>query len=630
VLLARKAFRLFLGLLAASAGITPLAVMGEEDIEEVAVIGTYLQDPAFQMESQFSVGREELEIMMPAEPEQLLARLPGVSVYRPGGPGGVSEVFLRGAESNFTVVFVDGVRLNNPTNTRGGSFDFSALAANEIQRVDIGTGAVSAIYGSDAMAGVILIETAWPDPGQSTTYAEAGTDSDWRVGAATTFALNDTTSLGLRGSTSDGGNGIEGSSLELTNVAARLEGQHSGGDDWQVNLWHVDRSRTSFPEVSGGPMLAVLPNLETAEGDETSLSAMTKWTFSGKWGAEIIASWTELKDDINTPPVPPGELDGQPAYTTVSDYQRGQLLWINRLSTSARSQLAFGFDLVDETGRDDGMVDLGFVQLPNTYDLRRNTVSGFLEWGYNWSGSVASTIAVRLDHTGNESNPSAKLGLEKEFQNSGGKLWARVANGFKLPSFFALGNPLFGNPNLVSEKVTSLETGYDLGFGDSSETGISLFSSKYKDLVDFDFETFTNINRGAVDISGVFLHVQSQLADNVRLGADATLLDISSVSGPLRRRPENTAGVNLTWQVSNDWSLNANARYVGERLITSIPTGDVLDGAYLIADATARYQHSEKLAVWLAIDNAFDTNYQDAPGFPAPGVRARLGAEINF
>jgi outer membrane cobalamin receptor len=623
-------FRLFLWLLAASAGITPWAAMAEEDLQEVIVIGTYLQDPSFQMESQFSVGREELEMMMPAGPEQLLARLPGVSVYRPGGPGGVSEVFLRGAESNFTVVFVDGVRLNNPTNTRGGSFDFSALAANEIERVDIGTGAVSAIYGSDAMAGVVLVETAWPDPGRSTAYAEAGTESDWRLGAATTLGVNDTTTMGLRVSTADGGDGTEGSSLELTNLAARLEGQRSSGDSWQINVWHADRSRTSFPEVSGGPELAVLPDLETADGEELSLSAMTGWTLSPDWEAEVIASWSELKDDIDTPPVPPGELDGQPAFTTISNYQRGQLLWINRLSASARSQLAFGFDLVDETGRDDGLVDLGFVQLPNTYDLQRNTVSGFLEWGFDWSASVTSTLAVRLDHTDNESNPSAKFGLEKAFQNSGGKLWARVANGFKLPSFFALGNPLFGNPDLVSEKVTSLETGYDFEFGERSEAGLSLFSSKYKDLVDFDFENFTNINRGAVDISGVFLHVQSQFSDNLWLGGDATFLDVSSVSGPLRRRPENTAGASLTWQVSNDWSVNANARYVGERLITSIPTGDVVDGAYIIVDAAARYQRSEKLALWLAIDNAFDASYQDAPGFPAPGLRARLGAEVNF
>ncbi|HLF30261.1 MAG TPA: hypothetical protein VI566_04450, partial [Xanthomonadales bacterium] len=89
-------------------------------------------------------------------------------------------------------------------------------------------------------------------------------------------------------------------------------------------------------------------------------------------------------------------------------------------------------------------------------------------------------------------------------------------------------------------------------------------------------------------------------------------------------------GINLTWRPTAAWSVDASARYAGERLITSIPTGDLADGAYLIATATARYQHSEKWAAWLAIDNAFDTDYQDAPGFPAPGLHARLGAELRF
>jgi outer membrane receptor protein involved in Fe transport len=121
-----------------------------------------------------------------------------------------------------------------------------------------------------------------------------------------------------------------------------------------------------------------------------------------------------------------------------------------------------------------------------------------------------------------------------------------------------------------------------------------------------------------------------QIAPTVWFGADATLSDISSDSGPLRRRPENTGGVNLTWRPTAAWSLDLAARYVDERLTTSIPTGDVVDGAYLVADATTRYRPSESLALWLAIDNAFDSNYHDAPGFPAQGLRARLGAELRF
>ncbi|MDT8320818.1 MAG: TonB-dependent receptor [Xanthomonadales bacterium] len=618
------------GLLAAVFLCVPIAVLAGGEIEEVVVLGSYLEDGSFPTETQISADRERLEVIMPAEPEQLLQRLPGVSVYRPGGPGGVSEVFLRGAESNFTAVFVDGVRLTNPANTRGGSFDFSGLAINDVERVDIAMGAMSAIYGSDAMAGVIRIETAWPEAGRQSAYLEAGTESDWRAGAAAAFGLGDAVVLGLRASGVDGGEAVAGSELELTNLSARLAGRRSTGDHWHFDLRRVDRSRRSFPEVSGGPQLAVLPELEIGEGEELSLSAMTEWTLTPKWQAELVVSWVELDDDTGTPAVPPGLLAAQPAFTSDSEYRRGQLLWINRLTASERSRLAFGFDLVDEQGRDDGMVDMGFAVLPNAYRLERTTASAFVEVDTEWVAGFETMLALRLDHSDDASRTSGKLGLAKSFDRQNGRLWARLADGFKLPSFFALGNPLFGNPDLAPEKVTSIELGYDQLFGDDIEAGLSLFASEYEDLVDFDFENFINVNRGEVDITGAFVWVQMELGPTLSLGADATLSDISSAGDPLRRRPEKTGGVNLTWRPAAAWSVDVAARYVGERLITSIPTGDVVDGDYVSVDATARFRYSDSLALWVAIDNAFDTDYQDAPGFPAPGARARLGAELRF
>jgi outer membrane cobalamin receptor len=318
--------------------------------------------------------------------------------------------------------------------------------------------------------------------------------------------------------------------------------------------------------VSGGPERAVLPDLETAEGEETSLSAVLAWTPSKRWQAEIIASWAELEDEIDTPPDPPGELDGQPAFTGCGDYRRGQLLWINRLAIDGPADLAFGIDLVSEDGRDDGTVDLGFAVLPNSWRLERTTAAAFLEWGYGWPMGLETTLAGRLDHTGDESRASGKFGLAKPFQAVDGRLWASIADGFKLPSFFALGNPLFGNPELATEKVTSIEAGYDQDLGNGNEAGIALFASEYEDLVDFDFETFTNINRGQVDFTGVFLYLQLQIAPTVWFGADATLSDISSDSGPLRRRQENTGGINLTWRPTAAWSVDMAARYVDERL----------------------------------------------------------------
>ena len=76
--------------------------------------------------------------------------------------------------------------------------------------------------------------------------------------------------------------------------------------------------------------------------------------------------------------------------------------------------------------------------------------------------------------------------------------------------------------------------------------------------------------------------------------------------------------------------MNAVARHVGPRLITSIPSGDLTDDAYTIVSATINYEPSGQAAFWLALDNAFDTLYQDAPGFPSPGARVRSGFKLAF
>lgn len=599
-------------------------------LEEIAVVGSWLDGGVPPAGTRLAIDRSALDAAMPVGPEQLLQRLPGVSVFRPGGAGGVSEVFLRGAESNFTAVYVDGIRMNDPSNSRGGSFDYSTLAVNEIERIDVALGAMSAIYGSDAMAGVVRIETAWPEPDRASVYAEAGSDQAWRAGAAGTLGLGDGASLSVRMSTVDAGEATEGANLDLDSFAARLAGVRAGDQHWHFGVRVANRERRSYPEVSGGPRFAVLDALEHADGSEIAVSGMTEWIFSDRWRAELNGSWSRIRDDSHTPPVAPGVLDGQPGYTDDVEYERSQLLWINRVAPSEASRVAFGLDLVEEEGRDDGALDLGFVALPNTYRMERSTRSGFVEWGHAWPAGFSSTLALRRDTGSDDARTSGALGLSRSLPVLRGRVWLRFANGFKLPSFFALGNPLYGNPALEPEKVRSAEFGYDQSFGNEDMAGIALFSSRYTNLVDFDFDSFRHINRGDVDVDGVYLYADFGVGPQVRLTIDATLLDTSSASGPLRRRAENTGGIHVDWRLSALWSVDASLRYVGKRRITSIPTGDVTDGAYLLTDATVRFRPSERLALWLAIDNLFEADYSDAPGFRAPGLQARLGTEMRF
>lgn len=614
----------------ATAAETAAEVDESTGLEEIVVVETRLDDDMFSLGEGVSTDGTENLAARPVDTEQLFRSLPGFSVSRPGGAGGVSEIFLRGAESNFTVVYVDGIRLNNPSNTRGGSFDFSMLGAHGIDRVDSASGTMSAVYGADAMAGVIRIRSAWADPGSANLFVEAGSVGDWRAGAGASFELGNNLEWNVRASSLDGGDEIEGSSLRLDSFGTRLAGGLGDRGSWQINLRHVQRDRTSFSEVSGGPQFAVSRELETADGDELSVAAVADWPVTESWRSEVHISSARLRDNASMPAVAPGVLGGQPAFTAITDYERRELLWINRVELPGDAKIVGGLDFVAEDASDKGAVDLGFAVFPSPFEMTRSVSSAFAEIGRQWNGGLTSTLALRWDHGDVDGRLSGKIGVSRAVSDRGSRLWAHIGNGFKLPSFFALGNPLVGNPDLIAEKARSAEAGYTHVFGNGNELILTAFRSRYDDLVDFDFESFTNVNRGRIDIDGVQIRTDLELSPGVGLSLDSTWSDISSLSGPLRRRPERMGGVSLDWAAAQRWHVNARARYVGPRLTTSIPTGDVDASSYVLVGATVRYERVANRTVWAAIDNALDAQYQDAPGFPSPGARIRIGFDLGL
>lgn len=613
-----------LGTLAAAA-----AVHAQEEPDRIVVVGSRLAADGFGAGNLVVRDTARIERSVPGDSEQLLGSLPGVSVFRPGGAGGVSEVFVRGGESNFTAVYVDGVRLNDTTNTRGGSFDFSTLPAFRIGRLELAPGAMSAIHGSDTMAGVIHIETMWPERGELLARAEVGSESDWRADVGSTLSLAGSADLSLIGSASDAGDEIEGSTLETRSVSARLR----IGEDaaWTLIARLAERDRTSFPEVSGGPLLSVLRQQETSETEQASFSAATGWALSDDWTAELTISHAETEDDYRSPPIAPGILDGQPAFTTVTEFSRTELLFVNRIEINPELHLAFGFDHVVEDGRDDGAIDFGFP-VPAAYELDRDISSLFAEVGRHLGAGIDASVAVRADRAGSDSEVSGKLDVAKRFDAIDGRLWASAADGFKLPSFFALGNPLYGNPDLRPEQVESLELGFDHEASARIAYGVSLFRNEYEDLVDFDFETFTSVNRASVDIDGVQARIDVAVSDSTAVSFSATDLSIETGEGgsALPRRPEELVTVAVDRTLDGGWSVTGRVQHVGKRTISSIPTGVIEDGSYEVVDVAVRKASDDGLSWWVALDNLLDEDYQHAPGFPAPGAHVRFGAQISY
>ena len=144
-------------------------------IETLVVIGTHTGIESADLASHVSViDRARIETLNRTSLLQLLDALTGVSINQQGGAGGVTSMYIRGGEANFAVVLIDGVQVNNPVDTRGGSFDFSTLDPSQIERVELIRGPQSAIYGADALSGVLNIVTgdALTSDERQTTFDE--------------------------------------------------------------------------------------------------------------------------------------------------------------------------------------------------------------------------------------------------------------------------------------------------------------------------------------------------------------------------------------------------------------------------------------------------------------------------
>jgi len=105
--------------------------------------------------------REQIATQQATSVTELLLQVPGVHIDQARARGGISSVYGRGSDPNFTVVLIDGVKVNDPTNSRGGSFDFSTLSTDNIERIEIVRDPLSAVYGSDALGGVIPHIGVW-------------------------------------------------------------------------------------------------------------------------------------------------------------------------------------------------------------------------------------------------------------------------------------------------------------------------------------------------------------------------------------------------------------------------------------------------------------------------------------
>ena len=293
-------------------------------VENLLVTGSRLAGSVENVPAHVTViDRKLIEARGDQSVVDLLRSVAGLQVSQNGGRGGVTSVFLRGAEANFTAVYLDGVRVNDPNNTRGGSFDFSNINSAEIERIEIIRGAQSAVYGSDGLAGVINIITRQAtEKFAGSLTAELGQDDYWRLGGTIGGALGEVSHWSLTGSAVDDGTAIEGNGFDGQALDARLTSQPTDRANLELSLRYFESAAEAFPEDSGGPELAEIREVDERDLQQMSFSGLFGYRLAERWSMHAQLGYLDQEEQSDSPGVAEGVRSGVPPNSSDSNLER--------------------------------------------------------------------------------------------------------------------------------------------------------------------------------------------------------------------------------------------------------------------------------------------------------------------
>jgi outer membrane receptor protein involved in Fe transport len=291
-----------------------------------------------------------------------------------------------------------------------------------------------------------------------------------------------------------------------------------------------------------------------------------------------------------------------------------------------------GYENMREEGTNRSTVVLP-PAVPGDFNLSRSTSSPFVALKSKPADNIVVMIDLRHDTVSDlDSEFSPAAGIRVGIPGTETTLKARYAEGFRPPSFFALGDPIAGNPNLVSETSSGYEAGLEQIFWRGrAQLDVTAFTTRYKNLIDFDTTTFRLVNRATVDAQGVetSLRVQPTAALSVALTYTYTDTEIVNSTERLRNRPRNRGGLSLRYAFNEALSFTWNSALVGQVYDFSVPTGNVVLESYSRTDVALSYRW-QKVTATLAVDNLFNEHYQAVVGFPNPGTRLRAMVSASF
>lgn len=596
----------------------------------------------------------------------VLRDVPGVAVSRLGAVGAQTQVRIRGAEGNHTLVLIDGIKASDPYD---GEYDFGTLVADEDAKIEVLRGQQSSLYGSDAIGGVInyITLTGAEAPGIK-LRAEGGSMNSFDGGAriagvkgnvdyalSTSYIHTDGYPVVVGGKRDVGSDNLGASGKFIWAAAPDFHvtavGRYSYTDADTDDSDGVFGSRTFGQTIDS-------PGVHYVNKGLYGLLRAQLDLLDGRWTNALTGQVADTRRTGYDVPDSSSPIAGQHIVEALGDHGR-------RVKGSFESAFRFGTDAVQQR--------VTFA-LDAEKESERTTISlfgGFLGWRHTTNiGAVGEydltvddrfALGASVRHDGNSRfNDDTTFHGQASYKfDEGTRIHAAGGSGVKAPGF----NELFdffagryiGNPNLKPEKSLGWEAGVEQALlGDHATIGATYFDNHLKDEITRTFtatgETSINLP-GRTHQNGVEIYTNAKLGSDWRFDASYTYLHAPQVrtvlplSAPFTgtkttaqavRRAKNIASASLTWAPeAQRFSANVTLRYNGKQ--TDIAFTDpsfvpllVRERSFTLLNLNAAYKLTKRIELFGRIENLFDRDYTEVFSYAAQGRTVYGGVKVRL
>lgn len=572
--------------------IAPGLVSAENSLNNIVVTANQVEQDLEKVTSDVTViTAAELRAKRANSLTEILNQVNGLSFTQNGGLGTSASLYTRGSDNQRTLILIDGVRAQDPSNTSGANL--SDLMVANIERIEIIKGAQSGVWGSDAAAGVINIITKQSTDTQ--INIEHGAYNTGKSAISTGFKLGDArlfvnashlTSEGFsaQAPVDENIDQYEKDGYTHSNVALRAVVPIAKNQ--QLTLAHNATEALANYDSWGAP------NAIKRSKNRTDLSQISYQIADTKLTAEQ-SLFSSKQLDETAPDIVRGQTRSLQLTQTFNDFLLGAAYSSNEANSDKYSSF-----MEEQTYTRSAFANHSTRWRYLTFNeaLRYDDYS-------NFGSEVTGKLGVRLDITANQS------------------LALNYGTAYNAPNIIQILNPWgTANPDLTPEKSAEASLTYKL-----QSLSITYFDKQISDLIDWKNNQYQNLD-GTTKIKGV----EAEYARRFNawgLGVNYTHLNTDDANGdPLDRRPDNQIGLDLNWYPNDQLDINLNGQYIATR------GGDVHAATenYSVWNGVINYQIDPTVSAYLKLNNVFNTYYQVVEGYATAERSAYLGLNARF